>query len=263
MEANREATEATGERNPLGPNPLDHLTRLLRCSGKLEPTAELEMGLGKLKPHLVISLKHRRFRLDLQGTPEFAGTFKAAGASKCEPTYLPKLSIPVLHAPPVFLELGPVATAKLEGEINTRFKWTPKIMVGAERGRAGETRPIWKLQDARPEVPTLEADGSVTMNLGLSVGVSLAKSIAVSGRLGPALKLEHHLLPQPPCSKKTVTGFAELSGHVNLFVRKWLVTLARRDFQKREFPKDPKCPRGSETHDFGAGKLDQFFSAPR
>lgn len=141
-EADQEVTESTGQDGPPAPNPLDDLKRVLRCTGRSGVVAELDAKLGKLEPHLEISLTHRQFRLELAGKPEFSGHLVADGTAECEPTFLPKLTIPLLHAPPVFLEIAPAATVELQGKLKTHFKWAPQVTVGAGRVDGGRTEPF-------------------------------------------------------------------------------------------------------------------------
>jgi hypothetical protein len=262
-EASLEATESTDEPNTQGSNPLDDVKRHLQCTGKVEPPkATLEMKLGRLKPELEISLKDKRFRFELKGTPEFSADFKASGKAECSPTYLPKLSIPLLHAPPVFLEIGPIATARLDGHIKASVDWSPEITVGAEKGgRNGTVKSIWEPLAAPTNLPEPEAAGSVKADLGVEVGVSLAKTLAISAKLGPSLEIEHHLVPGPACTEVTASVYAELSGKVNLFLRRWLLTLAREHLVERQFPEDAECPRGSSTHGAGGHELGQLSDA--
>ncbi len=251
-EADQEIAKSTGQDGPPGPNPLDDLKRVLHCTGKSGVAAELDAKLGKLEPRLEISLAHKRFRFELAGSAAFEGKLIADGAADCEPTFLPKLTIPLLHAPPVFLEIAPVASVDLHGKLKTHFRWGPRITVGAERVDGGRMEPFGDVGNLRPKIAEPTTTGSAGVDLGLEVGISLAKTVAVSGKLGPRLEVESDLLPKSDCPTAAISGYAELSGKINLFVRRWSLTLARgEDFAKRNFPLGKNCPPGPSVDAIG------------
>jgi hypothetical protein len=259
--ATPEPAEESSLPKPEHPGILDNLVRAYSCNGNKEAKAALEAKLGQLKPYIRISLKRKEFDFELIGRPEFTGSFEAYGAAECELAHPPTLSIPVFHAPPVFLEFKPVATAKLSGTLKSSFTWSPKIKIGERKVEETETEPVEGLERETLEFPELTAEGGVEADLGLKVGLSLAKTISVSGTVGPNLKYEFHPLPPPACHNATISGFAELTGEVNLFVRHWTVSLVREKFLSREFPEGVECPRGSETHGSSAPVPEQLLGA--
>lgn len=215
---------------------LDELAQVLHCEGSGEATAKIVARLGKLIPKIKIDIRRKEFRFELRGKPEVGGEFEAHGDETCEPKHLKRISIPLpAHGVPLFLTIAPAAKAEVDGDFTSSFFWGPELVVGAERTGWREAQPFHSLVVGKPEEPKVEGMGHMGVDLGVEVGLSLAGRIGVTGTAGPRIDADFGLSPTSLCQSATGSGYLELAGRANFFVRRWKFRIKRTSFGSKRF----------------------------
>ena len=189
----------------------------------------IDFSLGSLTPDARIDLRSRELYFVLEGEPEISVDFSSQQAVHCEYDGPPRFHIPI-HGSPLILTVSPALETEVSSGLGSSFSWQPKIEMGVDKPPRGEARLVHRLVPNAPGPPAVEGEGTAELLLGLRVGISVAGRAGLAGIVGP--KVEATLRANGPsvCADASSSVRLRLTAHADVFIRKWSLPIAKRDF---------------------------------
>lgn len=165
------------------------------------------------------------FDLNIGFTAQLTCTLSGSG--------LLQAKLPIPAAPGLAVILKPVIELSAQGQVSIDFQWSPRAVIGFD-----------KSPDIDQDIHAFGSSGSVSLNatagadafLGLSVELSLAGRLGVSGDFGPDLAATYDAGTQ--CVTVDGSLKADLSADADVFVKHWTFALATGTFATRQLYQD-------------------------
>lgn len=238
---NRDARISTAPRLTVGP-------KELTCKGVTRPPQiSFDADFSKVNFDAYVDTSKPSIYFLVAGSPKIRFGLQFSGAS-CEYTGDLRLVIPIGGA--LDIELRPAFSVQAGGSIGVT--WTPRIAAGFSRGSGADSDTHFFSPNSAQFAPSGELNGDVFV--GGEVDLALGGRVGITAKIGPDFQPEDDPAKGPSCFNIVAPLRIDLGAFVDVFVKKWSITLVSGEFPPRVQlfssckPRTPKKPGNGGTN---------------